>query len=294
MVEGMYCLGCVVGPVIASFLSFRINVLGLTIDEGNSPGVVMTMIWLFCLIGFLFLPIDIWADNAANKNLVLTRSDDEKDKKKDGDLKWHKRKAQEERKIGLTDLRISCLLFLTFSNVAFSEMATFYVPVLGNDHLHLKVIHVKLMFLNCSIFSLFLFFSFTQAVEYVDERKLLLIPLLMDICGLLLLMYLAVFWNQLEDIQYYVVFLYLCLSMPYLSYPLGNSIVTKFLRTENAVFFLGFSYATLHIAYIAGRVGISFVYTKATLIYYCLGAIVFWSVGMVWYSVLYKKMEADD
>ena len=83
----MYCLGCAVGPVIASSLSFRINILGWTIDEVNSPGIVMTMIWLFCLIGFLFLSIDIWADNAANRHLVLTQSDEETDKKEDGDSK---------------------------------------------------------------------------------------------------------------------------------------------------------------------------------------------------------------
>ena len=104
----------------------------------------MAIIWLFCFIGFLFLPLDIWENNAANRDIVLTQSDDEKDKK-NGDQKWHKRKAQEERKVGLMDSRISCLLFLTFSNVLLTEMSAFYVPVLRVDHLHLKVIHVKLI-----------------------------------------------------------------------------------------------------------------------------------------------------
>ena len=113
-------------------------------------------------------------------------------------------------------------------------MSAFYVPVLGVDHLHLKVIDVKLIFLNCSMFALFLFLSVNQAVQYVDERKLLLIPLLMDISGILLLMYLAFFWDQVDDIQYYVLLIYLCLSVPYLSYPLGNSIVSKFSKPENA------------------------------------------------------------
>ena len=116
-IEGMYSLGCAVGPVIASFLSFRINIFGWTIDEGNSSGIVIIIIWLFCLIGFLFLPLDIWADNAADRHLVPTQCHEEKDKKEVCDLKWHKRKTQEERKVRLTDLRISCLLFLTFSNV---------------------------------------------------------------------------------------------------------------------------------------------------------------------------------
>ena len=292
-IEGMYSLGCAVGPVIASFLSFRINILGWTIDEGNSPGIIMIIIWLFCLIGFLFLPLDIWVDNAADRNLVLTQCDEEKDKKEVCDLRGHKRKAHGEREVGLTDLRISCLQFLTFSNVVFTEMSAFYTPVLGIDHLHLKVIHVKLIFMNCSIFALFLFLSINQAVQYVDERKLLLIPLFMDITGIILLMYLAFFWDQVDDIQYYILLIYLCLSVPYLSYPLGNSIVSKFSKSENAAFIQGFSYAIVHFASIAGRIGVSFVLTKASLTNCCLGAIVFWSIGMIWYAIMYKTMKPN-
>ena len=40
-VEGMYCLGCVIDPGIGSSISFRTNILGWKINEGNSPGIVM-------------------------------------------------------------------------------------------------------------------------------------------------------------------------------------------------------------------------------------------------------------
>ena len=82
--------------------------------------------------------------------------------------------------------------------------------------------------------------------------------------------------------------------MPYLAYPLGNSIVTKCSDSKNAAFIQGFSFAIIHVAYIAGRVGISYVFTKIALIYYCLGVIVFWSIGMIWYGVLYKRMKPND
>ena len=279
-VEGMYCLGSVFGPTIGSFVSFRTNILGWTIDEGNSPGIVIVMIWLSCLIGFLFLSEDIWVDNAATRHLqVLTSSDEENMKSKDGDRKLIDSNAREMPKAGLKDPRVSCLLFLSFSDVAFSEMSVFYVPILAIDHLHLSLIHVKLIFLNCAILTIFLFLAVNHAVEYVDERKLVLIPMFMDICGILLLVYLAFSWNQVEDNQNYILFIYLGLSMPYLAYPLGNSIVTKCSDPKNAAFIQGFSYAIVHVAYIAGRVGISYVFTKTTLIYYCLGVTVFWLLG---------------
>ena len=59
VVEGIYCLGSVFGPAIGSLITFRTYIVGWKIDEGNSPGIVMTMIWLFCLIGFLFLRKDM-------------------------------------------------------------------------------------------------------------------------------------------------------------------------------------------------------------------------------------------
>ena len=209
-------------------------------------------------------------ENVANRYLVLTSSDEENKESKDGDRKLIDSNAREMPTAGLRDPRVSCLLFLSFSDVAFSEISIFYVPMLGMDHLHLNLVHVKLIFLNCAIFILFSFLALNHAVKYVDERKLLLIPLFMDIFGILLLMYLAFFWNQVEDIQYYILFIYLCLSMPYLAYPLGNSIVTKCSDSKNAAFIQGFSFAIIHVAYIAGQVGISYVFTKIALIYYCV------------------------
>ena len=294
VVEGIYCLGSVFGPAVGSLITFRTNILGWKIDEGNSPGIVMTMIWLFCLIGFLFLRKDMWVDNATKRGLVQTSGNEENDRTEHERRKLVVSNAQEKPKVGLADLRISCLLFLSFSNVALSDTSAYYVPVLGIDHFHLKVFHVKLLFLNCSLFSLILFLVVNQAVEYVDERKLLLIPLFMDICGILLLMYLAFVWDQLEDIQYYILLIYQCLSMPYLAYPLANSIVTKFSDPENATLVQGFSYAIIHVGCIAGRVFISFVFTKTSLIYFCLGVAVFWSIGMIWYVALYKRMKSNN
>ena len=58
-VETGYCLGAVFGPVIGSIITFRVNVFGWRIDEGNSPGIVLAIIWLLFLIFSLILPKDI-------------------------------------------------------------------------------------------------------------------------------------------------------------------------------------------------------------------------------------------
>jgi hypothetical protein len=64
---------------------------------------------------------------------------------------------------------ILCLLYLTFASESFSSAATFYVPVLAFNHFHLELIYVKLLFPNCTLFTLLLFILFSLASDYFDE-----------------------------------------------------------------------------------------------------------------------------
>ena len=50
LVETVCCVGVVSGPVIGSVITFRVNVFGWKIDEGNSPGIMLSIIWLVFLL----------------------------------------------------------------------------------------------------------------------------------------------------------------------------------------------------------------------------------------------------
>ena len=163
------------------------------------------------------------------------------------------------------DSRIFCLLFLIFTNPAFSETASFYSSILGLSHFHLNVIYVKLIFFNCSLFTVLLLLTVKQALDYIDERMLLLITLFIELLAIILLMGLAFSWDQVEAIQYYILLVYLCLGFPFMSCPLGNSIVSKISDPLHSRLFLRF----VHFGTIAGRLGPSFILAKASLICYC-------------------------
>jgi hypothetical protein len=75
---------------------------------------------------------------------------------------------------------------LTFASESFLSTATFYVPVLALNHFHLELIYVKLLFLNCTLFTLLLFIlfslfsdarnaSFYQGVSYAALQSGILI-----------------------------------------------------------------------------------------------------------------------
>ena len=57
--EGLFGIGSSFGPMIASFLTFNVDILGLKINPGNSPGLILTVVWFPLLILTLFLPNDL-------------------------------------------------------------------------------------------------------------------------------------------------------------------------------------------------------------------------------------------
>ena len=83
VLEAVYCLGSAFGPGLGAFVTFKASILGWKIDEGNSPGIVLSIIWLLFLIFSLLLPKNIWVEPGASKeaNTIATFSDDEDEMK---------------------------------------------------------------------------------------------------------------------------------------------------------------------------------------------------------------------
>jgi MFS family permease len=295
LLEGAYCLGSTFGPAIGSFIVFRANIFGWQINEGNSPGVVLSIIWLLFLIFSLLLPNDIWiATGARNMELNSVSSDEEADQalqsKRNQEQRLTRYSPEEKTCIISWDSRIFGLLFLIFCSEALSSTSTFFVPVVALDHFHLQLIHTKLLFLNCTLFTLLVLICLYLASEYIEERKLFVVALFMQIIALSLLTSLAFSWNQVTDVQWYILLLYICLGMPYFAFPLGNSILSKITDPRNATFIQGLSYGFLHSAIVINRVVVSFVFTQTSLLCYCFGMVTLWLVGVIWYGTLYRRM----
>ena len=114
LAEGAYCLGATFGP--GSFITFRANILGWQINEGNSPGIILTIIWLLFLIFSLLLPNDIWiATGVRNMELNSISSEDETDKTSQSECNQEQRLTEKKPSIILWHSRVflptfSCIL----------------------------------------------------------------------------------------------------------------------------------------------------------------------------------------
>ena len=188
------------------------------------------------------------------------------------------------------DSRIFCILFLVFLCHVYSSTTTFFAPILALDHFHLEVIHSKLLFVNGAMFILLASIGFYFASEYLEERKLYIFALLMQIIAITCLSCLAFSWDDMTDGHYYILLINVCLEMQNFGYPFGNSIISKIIDPKNAAFFQGLSYASSHEAKLASRIAVSFVFTKLSLIWYCFVMVLLWFIGGTWHAVLYEGL----
>jgi MFS family permease len=172
-------------------------------------------------------------------------------------------------------------------------LSEFSVPVLALNHFHLELIYVKLLFLNCTLFTLLVFILFSLASDYFDERKLFLLALSMQIAAILVLTSIGFTWDHITS-QNYMLLLYICLGMPYFSFPFSNSILSKITDARNASFYQGVSYAALQSGILISRVAVSFVNTKESLIIYCFVLMFLWLLGLIWFAVHYKQFVASE
>ena len=141
LLEGSLCIGSALGPGIGGLLVFHTNILGWEITEDNSPGIILVIIWFISFIFTLLLPVDIWTETGGKNRACISYSGDEEPGKTLSKLSEPTSRAK--LSAIFLDVRISCILFLSFCSEVFSSTATFYTPLLALDHFHLRLIHTS-------------------------------------------------------------------------------------------------------------------------------------------------------
>ena len=239
------------------------------------------------------MPSDIWMSTSTNEMKMRAELEDKEHKDEtvnNEGVNLCTNECSAGKKSVFKGSRIYCILFLVFSCHVYSSTTTFFAPILALDHFHLELIHTNLLFVNGAMFTLLALIGFFYASEYLEERTLYIFSLLMQIIALTCLTYLAFSWDDVTDDQYYILLINVCLGMQNFGYPFGNSIISKITDPKNAAFFQGLSYASSHVARLASRIAVSFVFTKLSLIWYCFVMVLLWFIGGTWYAVLYQRL----
>ena len=277
--DGMFTLGSLFGPTVSVFLSFNINVLGWKIDAGNSPGIVLALIWLFLLVNVMWLPKDF----GTKKTTVDQDSDDDDDVISAQSLTNSPSYASHST--------VLLIFYQVFLSLFYSTTVTFYVPLLAQELLHLQLTEVKLLFLVSSLFSMVLFLLFYLGANYFHETQLLACSMVMQIIAISILTYFGFSWDNITGVYNgYILIAYICLGMPYYSFSLGCSLLSKVTDPNDAAFYQGSSFAALHSGFVVSRIVSSFIFTKTSVLWFCLALVIMWTLGAVWLIIEYRNL----
>lgn len=276
--DGIFCMGTVLGPTFSSILTFDVEILGWRIDAGNSPGVILAMLWLISMVVAFWLPSELEKEQTERSS--IPRGNKQLSEHLDSS------ELDPERRSFRT---IACLLYLIFLSLFYSSIVAFYTPLLAQEHFHLPFVHVKLLFLTSSLFAFALLLSLYIVAEHFDERTVLVSLTLVQILPIALLTYFAITWDNPLANQTYLLIIYNSLGVQSFSFSFGCSLLSKVTETKDAAFYQSLSLAALHVAYIASRVFSSWIFTKTSLLLYCLGLTLSWALGALWFGLEYKK-----
>ena len=277
--DGMFTLGSLFGPTVSVFLSFNINVLGWKIDAGNSPGIVLALIWLVLLVNVMWLPKDFGTE----KTTVDHDSDDDDDVISAQSLTNSPSYASHST--------VLLIFYQVFLSLFYSTTVTFYVPLLAQELLHLQLTEVKLLFLVSSLFSMVLFLLFYLGANYFHETQLLACSMVMQIIAISILTYFGFSWDNITGVYNgYILIAYICLGVPYYSFSLGCSLLSKVTDPNDAAFYQGSSFAALHSGFVVSRIVSSFIFTKTSILWFCLALILMWTLGAVWLIIEYRNL----
>ena len=266
--DGMFTLGSLFGPTISVFLSFNINILGWKIDAGNSPGIVLALIWLVLLVNAMWLPKTF---GKKKTSIDYDPDHDENDDNDDDDVYYNDDIISTQN---LTNPQtyasrstVLLIFYQVFLGLFYSTTVTFYVPPLAQELLHLQLTEVKLLFLVSSLFSMVLFLLYYLGANYFHETQLLACSMVMQIMAISILTYFGFNWDNVTGVYNgYILMAYICLGVPYYSFALGCSLLSKVTDPKDAAFYQGSSFAALHSGFVVSRIVSSFIFTKTSVL----------------------------
>ena len=280
-INGMYCLGTVCGPALSSLLVFNANVFGWKIDPGNSSGVILAMIWSISLVVSFWLPKEFGNNTELDKTIVSLEEDSSSSD--DGDSYLRPTKLPPKH-------TIFCVFYVIFLGQFFPTIVTFYTPLLAQERFHLQFLDVKLFFLASSILSLVLFLTLYLATGCFNELKQACLAFTMQIIAIFLLLYFALYWNDVSWYDSYLLIPYIGFGLQNFIFAIGCSLLARITDPTMAGFYQGSSFSVDHLGFVFGRIVSGFIFTRTSLLLYCTGLSLLWLTGTVWFSLEYNRI----
>ena len=268
--DSTFAVGASCGPVFGSFITFKTNILGWNIYDGNSPGIVLAVAWFLSLCVLIFLPSDSGTAEISNE-VSLTGTDN----------------GKSNRTLNST---LCCVFYLVFSNILIVVTSSGILPLLGMELFHLKLIHVKLVFVVGMMFVLLVYLVTYIATARFDERSILVLLMILQIPSIICLFIYAFIWTNVPFWLSYTLVIFVCFGMPQVCFAVAGALLSKITPLQHAGTVQSFLIVDVIISDLVGRGLSGFVFFQTRLIAFSVVLFLQWLVSFAWFSYVFHRL----
>lgn len=275
LVDSLFTLGTSIGSGLGGVFTFHTNILGLKINDGNSPAIILLFIWFVALIVLSFLPSK-FGDKEISRKDCFPEENDEK-----------------RSLIESLDFTVLCLLYLIFTNSTVVATCTGILELISMELFHLKLLHVKLLFAVGMAFVLVVNIIFYNASTYYNEKTLLIFTIILQIPAILLLCTYAAFWRDAPFSLSYTLIIFACFAFPQVCFAVVSSLLSKITPTHHANTIQSIAMLDTFLAALVGRGLSGIVFKKTSLIICSCSYFLFWFLGFIWFGLKHSHLAVS-
>ena len=269
MVDAVYIFGASCSLQVGEMITFDANILGLNINDGNSPAVVSVIIWSALLCVSLCLPSEFGTKELADEAIVEPESN-----------------CPDTLKKGFNS-KVWCLFYVLFISGLFTGTCSVYLQLLTMQLFHLKLIHETCCFGVGTIFVFLVYLAAYNATSYYNENSILALGIILQLPSVLLLFVYALLWRNVSFPFSYSLIIFICSGMPQIAFSFVGSLLSKITPLQHASTIQSLVVVDFSVALLVGP-GISgLVFLQASLIAYSLGLFALCLVGLTWLCTMF-------
>jgi predicted MFS family arabinose efflux permease len=235
----------------------------------------------------MFLPSDLAESYEAENQPSIANID--------SDSETHESKS-EGTITGCPHSVVLCLYFLIFLMMILYTISSTYIPLLAKYHIGLGLSHVKLLYLNCSLFALVFFLATYLLVERISEKNFIVFGALSSILQILPIFYFALFWDNDMSVNaaYLLLVSLLFIGAQFVNFALISSLLSKLTPAEGASCYQSLTFTVAHTSIMLGRILAGATFHRMPMMYTCLCLTICWLFGLIWLGIEYKNLEKDE
>ena len=276
LLDGIYILGCALGPIFATILTFELNIFSWKITSENSPGFALAAIWLLIFLITIFLPSNFSQDEElSDSQLVLTPSG------------FADAFREDPQKTAVDRSQILCLLSYIFFIWFFASVTAFDVPILATELFNLGQFHINLLFGNSLLFQMVFYLFCHIARERLNakyEGVLLLVAIFVQGAPLGIMAAFGIKWG---NNVVYLLLVYILLGTPMVALTLARSLLSKIFHPQLTAYYQRLSYTSHHLATVVGRVLAAFFFGPSLFGWLALQLALLWVMITISYTLVF-------